>query len=75
MKTLVVYTSQTGFTKRYAQWIAERMEADLFVSGMQDIPVAPPSDATTVGEPILPVSDAPIDAATHRRSALYRFQS
>ena len=30
MKTLVVYTSQTGFTKRYAQWIAERMEADLF---------------------------------------------
>ena len=31
MKTLVVYTSQTGFTKRYAQWIAERMEADLFM--------------------------------------------
>ena len=30
MKTLVVYTSQTGFTKKYAQWIAERMEADLF---------------------------------------------
>ena len=30
MKTLVVYTSQTGFTKRYAQWIAERTGADLF---------------------------------------------
>ncbi|RKM59419.1 flavodoxin [Butyrivibrio sp. CB08] len=29
MKTLVVYTSQTGFTKRYAQWIAERMSADI----------------------------------------------
>ncbi len=30
MKTLVVYTSQTGFTKKYAQWMAEKMEADLF---------------------------------------------
>ena len=23
MKTIVIYTSQTGFTKRYAEWIAE----------------------------------------------------
>lgn len=30
MKTLVVYTSQTGFTRKYAQWIAERTGADLF---------------------------------------------
>ena len=30
MKTLVVYTSQTGFTKRYAGWIAEKAKADLF---------------------------------------------
>ena len=30
MKTLVVYTSQTGFTKRYAQWLTERMNADIF---------------------------------------------
>ena len=30
MKTLVVYTSQTGFTKKYAEWITERMNADLF---------------------------------------------
>lgn len=30
MKTLVVYTSQTGFTKRYAEWIAEKTKADLF---------------------------------------------
>lgn len=27
MKTLVVYTSQTGFTKRYAEWIAKRTQA------------------------------------------------
>ena len=30
MKTLIVYTSQTGFTKRYAEWLSERMNADLF---------------------------------------------
>ena len=29
MKTLIVYTSQTGFTKRYAEWLAEEMEADV----------------------------------------------
>ncbi len=30
MKTLVIYTSQTGFTKRYAQWLAEETGADLY---------------------------------------------
>ena len=30
MKTLIVYTSQTGFTKRYAQWIADEMGADIY---------------------------------------------
>ena len=29
MKALVVYTSQTGFTKKYAEWIARRLQADL----------------------------------------------
>lgn len=28
MKTIVIYNSQTGFTKRYAQWIAEAAQAD-----------------------------------------------
>lgn len=28
MKTLVIFNSQTGFTKRYAQWIAEAAGAD-----------------------------------------------
>ena len=28
MKTIVIYNSQTGFTKRYAEWIAEAAEAD-----------------------------------------------
>ena len=30
MKTLVIYTSQTGFTKKYAQWIADEMSADIY---------------------------------------------
>lgn len=28
MKTIVIYNSKTGFTKRYAQWIAEAAGAD-----------------------------------------------
>jgi len=28
MKTIVIYNSQTGFTKRYAQWIAEAAGAE-----------------------------------------------
>ena len=28
MKTIVIYQSQTGFTKRYAEWIAEAVGAD-----------------------------------------------
>jgi len=29
MKTLIIYTSQTGFTKRYAEWIAKKTGGDL----------------------------------------------
>lgn len=29
MKTLIIYTSQTGFTKRYAHWIADKMSGDI----------------------------------------------
>lgn len=28
MKTIVIYNSQTGFTKRYAQWLAEAADAE-----------------------------------------------
>ncbi len=30
MKTLIIYTSQTGFTKRYAHWLADETDADVF---------------------------------------------
>lgn len=29
MRTLVIYSSQTGFTERYAEWIAARLNADV----------------------------------------------
>ncbi|NMB94017.1 MAG: flavodoxin [Flexilinea flocculi] len=30
MKTVVIFQSKTGYTKKYAQWIAEALQADLF---------------------------------------------
>lgn len=30
MKTLVIYSSKTGFVRKYAEWIAEELRADLF---------------------------------------------
>ena len=30
MRTVVIYKSKTGFTKKYAQWIAEELSADIF---------------------------------------------
>lgn len=30
MKIAVVYTSKTGYTKKYAEWISEELAADLF---------------------------------------------
>lgn len=32
MKTLIVYASQTGFTKKYAEWISEKLGADLWTA-------------------------------------------
>lgn len=29
MKTIIVYSSQTGFTKRYADWLAEELQANV----------------------------------------------
>lgn len=37
MKTVVVYKSISGFTKKYAEWIAEELEADLLRLEKNDI--------------------------------------
>ncbi|GLC32648.1 flavodoxin domain-containing protein [Clostridium omnivorum] len=37
MKTVIIYKSKTGFTKKYAQWIAEALSADVFDATKVDI--------------------------------------
>ena len=37
MKTLIVYASQTGFTKKYAEWIAERTGCECIKTDDADI--------------------------------------
>ena len=37
MKTVVIYKSISGFTKKYAEWIAEELEADLLRLEKNDI--------------------------------------
>ncbi|MBE6087916.1 MAG: flavodoxin [Clostridium beijerinckii] len=37
MKTVVIYKSKTGFTKKYAKWIAEELSADIFNASNVDI--------------------------------------
>ena len=34
MKTLIVYWSKTGFVKKYAEWLAQELEADM-ISGKE----------------------------------------
>lgn len=35
MKTLIIYTSQTGFTKRYAEWLAKKLSGYLLDLNVQ----------------------------------------
>lgn len=30
MKTLIIYTSQTDFTKKYAEWLSQRVNGDIY---------------------------------------------
>ncbi|MHC1684669.1 MAG: flavodoxin domain-containing protein [Clostridiaceae bacterium] len=49
MKTLVIYKSKTGFTKKYAQWIAEDLSADLFDVSKVDIKMMESYDVIIYG--------------------------
>ncbi|WP_271812835.1 flavodoxin domain-containing protein [Clostridium beijerinckii] len=37
MKAVVIYKSKTGFTKKYAEWIAEELSADIFNASKMNI--------------------------------------
>lgn len=49
MKTLVMYRSVSGFTKKYAQWIAEELDADLADAGDVDSSKLPRYDRIVFG--------------------------
>lgn len=49
MKTLVKYKSRTGFTKRYAEWIAERLSADIFEASKAGVEVFKAYDTVIYG--------------------------
>ncbi len=50
MKTLVLYSSQYGTTKQYAEWIAEELSADLFE--VAKIPNLEEYDTIIFGAPV-----------------------
>lgn len=49
MKTIVIYQSKTGFVKKYAQWIAEELSADIFEVSKVDINRLTDYDAVVYG--------------------------
>ncbi len=49
MKTVVVYKSKTGFTKKYAQWIAEELTADIFEASKVNLNMLTDYDAVIYG--------------------------
>jgi len=49
MKTLVMYRSVSGFTRKYAEWIAEALNADLADAGDVDPAILPGYDRIVFG--------------------------
>ena len=49
MKTVVIYKSKTGFTKKYAEWIAEKLSADIFNAAKVNINMLNKYDAIIYG--------------------------
>ena len=52
MKTVVVYKSISGFTKKYAEWIAQELEADLLEREKIDIGILLEYDNIIYGGPL-----------------------
>lgn len=49
MKTVVIYKSKTGFTRKYAEWIAEDLSADIFEVTKVDINMLTKYDTIVYG--------------------------
>lgn len=61
MKTAVIYKSISGFTKKYAEWIAEELDADLFAHDDIDPSVLPEYDLIIFGGALHAVGIGGID--------------
>ncbi|SHJ81941.1 Protoporphyrinogen IX oxidase, menaquinone-dependent (flavodoxin domain) [Clostridium amylolyticum] len=49
MKAVVIYKSKTGFTKKYAEWIAEELHGDIFDVSKADINMLEDYDTIVYG--------------------------
>lgn len=49
MKTIVIYKSKAGFVKKYAEWIAEELSADLFEASKISIDMLKPYEVVIYG--------------------------
>lgn len=49
MKNVVIYKSKTGFTKKYAEWIAEELSADIFEVSKVSANILPDYDTVIYG--------------------------
>ena len=49
MKTIVIYKSKTGFTKKYANWIAEELKADIYEASKVNINMLSDYDTIVFG--------------------------
>lgn len=49
MKIVVIYKSKTGFTKKYAEWIANKLSADIFEVSKVNINMLSPYDTVIYG--------------------------
>ena len=61
MKTAVIYKSVSGYTKNYAEWIAEELDADLFAHDGIDPSVLPEYDMIIFGGALHAVGIGGID--------------
>src|SRR5690242_18554114 len=49
MKSIVIYKSKTGYTKKYAEWIAEELSADIFELSKIDLNILDSYDTIIYG--------------------------
>jgi flavodoxin len=70
MNTLVIYRSVSGFTKRYAEWIAEELSATLLPQPQADIDTMKQHDLIIYGGPLHAVGITGVDLIKKNLNAL-----